>query len=121
MSNNSMDLHIRLSDEEYQTIKENAKAAEKTVSAYVRYIACNMCILQHNYSLIEEHTNQLTAIKNAIVQLTYTIIKTRKYVPTDLEYIYNKFSEIVKTENEFLKTYSKSKIREEKILSKQLK
>ena len=30
MSNKSIQLHIRLSDEEYQIIKENAAAADKT-------------------------------------------------------------------------------------------
>ena len=121
MSKNSMDLHIRLSEEEYQIIKENAEAAEKTISAYVRNISCNMCILQSDYSCVEEHTHQLSVIKNAIIQLTFTIIKSGKYVPADLEYIHDKLKEVFKTEKEFLETYSKSKEREQNLLSKTVK
>ncbi len=121
MSKNSMDLHIRLSEEEYQIIEKNAKAADKTISAYVRYVSCNMCMLQFDYSCVEEHTHQLSVIKNAIIQLTFTIIKSRKCVPADLEYIHDKLNEVFKTENEFLESYSKIKKNEQKLLSKTVK
>ena len=110
MSNKSIQLHIRLSEEEYQIIKQNATASEKTVSAYMREMSLNMCILSPDYSCISEHTKQLSAIKNAIIQLTFTIIKSGKYVPPDLEYIHNKIKEVCKTENDFLEKYIKNNL-----------
>lgn len=121
MSDKSIQLHIRLSEEEYQIIKENAAASEKTISAYMRAMSLNMCIFKPDYSCVSEHTHQLSVIKNAIIQLTFTIIKSGKYVPPDLEYIYDKLAEIFKTEAKFLTEYEKSNKQAQKIIEKTVK
>ena len=63
----------------------------------------------------------MSVIKNAIIQLTLTIIKSGKYVPADLEYIFDKIKEVNKTEKEFLKAFSKSKDCEQKLIAKIVK
>ena len=102
MTKKNTQLLIRLSEDELNKIQDNAKAMDKTVSAYVRYIAKDFCILNCNYESIVEHTHEITALRNAINQLVYTIKKTGEYVPADLEYILERMKEISKSENEFL-------------------
>lgn len=94
---------------------------KKTISAYMRAMSLNMCILKPDYSCILEHTHQLSVIKNAIIQLTFTIIKSGKYVPPDLEYIYNKLDEIYRSEDKFLTEYEKSNKQVQKIIEKTVK
>lgn len=95
-------LLIRLSEDELEQIQQNATAMNQTVSAYVRYIAKDFCILKYDYDSIFQHTNEITSLRNAINQLVYTIKKTGEYVPADLEYILTKMNEISKSEKEFI-------------------
>ena len=95
-------LAIRLPEKEMEQIQMNARAANRTVSAFVREIALNFCVLNCDYDSISKHAHEITSLRNAINQLVYTIKKTGEYVPADLEYILNKMNEISKSEKEFL-------------------
>ncbi len=101
-------IKLVVSEKEYEQIRNNAKVCDKTVSAYIREVALNMCIMQHDYSCVTEHTKAITSCKNAIVDLVFTIIKRGTYTPPDLEYIANKINEMLKSEKEFLNLYGKS-------------
>lgn len=98
-------LEIRLPENELEQIKKNAKACNKTVSAYIREVGLNMAIIQIDNTCITDHTHEITAYKNAIHSLIFTIRKTGNYTPVDLEYIFEKTNELLKTEKEFLQTY----------------
>lgn len=105
MSKMDAQLLIRLKQDELEQIQMNARACEKTTSAYIREIATNICILNLDYSYIMEHTRAISSFRNAINQLIFTIIKTGDYTPVDLEYILDKTQAILKSEKEFLEKY----------------
>lgn len=90
-----------VTENELKQIKKNASACNKTVSAYVREVALNMCTIPIDYTVITEHTDELSAYRNAVNQLIYTIKKTGNYVPADLEYILAKTNEMLKSEKQF--------------------
>lgn len=96
-------LLVRLPEEELDQIKRNAKACGKTVSAYVRETALDMCVLRFDYAYVTAHTNEISALRNAITSLIFTIKKRGEYVPVDIEYILERMDEISKLEKEFIK------------------
>lgn len=99
-------LLIRLSEEEREQIEKNARFCNKTTSAFLRNVGCNLSVVQFDYKHVTEHTNELTTIKNAIVSLIYTMLKTQRYMPPDFEYISDKVNEILQLENDFLKKHN---------------
>lgn len=114
-------LAIRLPEEEMEQIRLNARAMDKTVSAYVREISRNICVLKCDYEAILRHTHEITSLRNAINQLVYTIIKTGEYVPADLEFILNKMNEISKSEKEFLSVMLNEKEKKTKAIAREVR
>ena len=105
---NNAQLYIRLKEDELQQIKKNAAACGRTTSAYIRETALNMCVLETDYQAILDHTNELSAFRNTINQLVFTIRKTENYTPKDLEYILDKVEDIFQSEIEFLSLMDKA-------------
>lgn len=108
VNNRDNQLLIRLSEEELTQIKNNALACGKSVSAYIRETAINMSVLNIDNECITKHTNEITAYRNAINHLVFTIKKTGNYTPVDLEYILDKTNDLLKSEKSFLDNHSKS-------------
>ena len=102
MRKRDVQIKIMVTPEEDAQIRKNAKACDKTVSAYIREMALNMCIYQYDYRAVQEHTDQLSLINKAVIQLLFTIRKMGSYAPADLEYIMNKVHEMQLLEKEFL-------------------
>lgn len=94
--------HLRLTKQEKEQIKRNADLCGRSVSAYIRECALNMCVLDINHESIVEHTQIITTLCNAIIDLSYTIRETGQHTPPDLKYIYEKMQEIQKSEEKFL-------------------
>lgn len=117
----NIQLKIRISEDELERIQNNARACDKTVSAYIREMALNMCVLIPDYKVITDHTAQISAYRNAINQLIYTIKKTEDYVPVDIEYILEKTNLMFKSENEFLNLISESINNNRKIIPKEVR
>lgn len=114
-------LLIRMSETELENIQDNAKACNKTVSAFVRESATNFCVLNYDYETVMQHTHEITSLRNAINQLVYTIKKTGEYVPADLEYILNKMNEISKSENEFVNNMLDDKEKKSKLIGREVR
>ena len=111
-------LHIRMSEDELRVIEKNARICDKTVSAYVRQVATEMCVLPLDYECITAHTHEITTYKNAIDLLVFTIVKTGNYVPVDLEYILEKTDQLLKSEKNFLEQYGEFYDRNRKLIRK---
>lgn len=94
MSNRNIQIKLVVNDDKQARIKQNAKVYRKTVSAYIREVSLNMCVLAYDLSIVDDHTRELTLIRKAIYQLAYTIGRNQDYVPDDLEYILSKMKEI---------------------------
>lgn len=108
-----------VSENELEYIQANAKAMDKTVSAFIRESAKNFCVLQCDYKQITDHTHEITSLRNAVNQLVYTIKKTGDYVPADLEYILTKMNEISKSENEFVNLMLDDKEKKTKAITRE--
>lgn len=119
--NKNMQLKFRVSEEELEIIRQNAKAVNKSVSAYLCDIGTNMCVIKWDYQQILEHSNKITALQNSVNQLVYTIKKTGTYVPSDLEYILNQMNEIQENEIEFLEMMRVDKAEKTNILKKEIR
>lgn len=117
-TNKTIQIKLLVDEKEHQQINENAKACGKTTSAYVRESALNMCIVNIDNSCITEHTTEISALRNAINQLVFTIKRTGNYTPVDLEYILEKTNEMLNSEKEFLETYRTSVESEKKLIAR---
>ena len=120
-SNKTVQLKLRVSEKELDQIQSNAQAMDKTVSAYIREVSTNFCVLQCDYQQIIDHKNEITALRNAINQLIYTIIKTGDSVPADLEFILKQMNEITKSENSFVNLMLDEQEKKTKAISKEVK
>ena len=92
-------ISLRFRSDELEQVRKNARSLEMTTSAYVRCIARDLLVYRYQHQVVSDHTHQLTATRNAINQLVYSIRKTGEYVPADLEYILDKMDEISVSEN----------------------
>ena len=93
-------LFLRLSERELEAIQDNAKACDKTVSAYAREVLVNMCSINISYENLREHKQRLNTTQQAIIQLIFTIRKTGNYAPKDIEYILEKLNEIFEIQSD---------------------
>lgn len=116
--NRDSQIKLMVNEKELQQIKNNALACGKSTSAYIREIALNMCILNIDDSCVTNHTNEISANRNAINQLVFTIKSTGNYTPVDLEYILEKINEMLKSEKIFLNNYDKAIESNKKLISR---
>lgn len=119
--NRTTQIKLLVNENELQQIKNNALACGKSVSAYIRETALNMCVLNIDDSCVTAHTNEISAYRNAVNQLVFTIKKTGNYTPVDLEYILEKTTEILKSEKIFLNNYSKAIESNKKLISRNVR
>lgn len=96
-------LEIRLTSEELEKIKKNALKVDKEYHAFVRCSAIDMCVIVLNHDVVTEHNEQISAYRNTINQLVFTIIKIANYFPADLEYILEETKLLLKCEKTVLK------------------
>ncbi len=77
--------HVR--EREYVSIKNNAKACNKSMSVYIREMALNSKVINVDYPEIEAHTQEIKAKRENIDRMIYTILKTGEYAQANFEYI----------------------------------
>lgn len=52
-------LHIRLTETQMEKIRANARACEKTVSAFVTEVSLYFCVLNYEYEDVIVHNNEI--------------------------------------------------------------
>lgn len=120
MAREVQQIKILVTQEEQMQIKNNAKAVGRTVSAYIREMALNLCILQcDSGDAVVDHVHEISSLRNSINQLIYTIQKTGDYYPAELEAIHDLVEELMKSENEFLKMMEKDIPKKKKAFQKE--
>ena len=96
-------LQFSVSEEEKELIQSIAKLTGRSVSGYVREVALN--VHTHSYNdkeFIQEHTQELAALRHSVGQLVYTIVKTEEWYPIELETIRELLEETNVSEKDFL-------------------
>ena len=111
------EIHIRLSEEEYETISEMAKQANMQLIPYIRKAAMNPTFIKIDYSPIDAHTKEMAEVRNIINRIVFTIDATNNYLPRDIELIVNLMTKLYEGENDLIKTmrarhYTKAEIEE---------
>lgn len=91
-------ISLRFRSDELEQVRKNAASVCMTVSAYIRATASELLVYRYHNKDIIEHTHQITAMRNAINQLIYSIRRTGEYIPSDLEYIIKQMDELTKSE-----------------------
>lgn len=109
-----------VTEQEKLQIQKNARAAGRSVSAYVCQMALNLCIFNYDQNEIFNHTHEFSSLNNAIFQLIYTIVKTGDYYPSELERIRELIEEIADSEKKLWQFLEKDQARKEKLFKKQL-
>ena len=108
--------------EEKLRIQKNAKLAGVTVSAYIRMMALNLCILKYDTSdIVNEHVHEISSLRNAINQLIYTIMKMGDYSPAYLEDIYGLMLRILNSEKSFFVMMEKDILKKQKLFKSEIK
>lgn len=107
-------IRVRVTEDEYKIIKENADILGMKVAPYIRKVAQNPNIIHFNYSAIERHTQQIGKIDESINLLIYTIHVNNDYLPKEIEGILNYIKEVWETENKLLEEVRKQWIKASK-------
>ena len=114
-------IKLMVTDEEQLQIKNNAKAASKSVSAYIRESALNFFIFDcDNSDIVNDHIKEISSLRNAINQLIFTIEKTGDYYPAELETIHDLMVEVLSSEKNFLTMMEKDISKKRKVLKTQV-
>ena len=93
---------IRVSEEEYEALKEASEIADKTVNSYIKEIGLNKVILNINYDEIKEHTKEISELRSDISKIANVIVKTDEAYNADIKNILNLVQEVLDTEKKFL-------------------
>lgn len=115
-------IKLLVSEEEKLQIQTNARAANKTVSAFIREMALDAPTveLKHHDKIVRDHAAEISVWRNGILQLVYTIQKINDYSPAYLETIYELMQKICQSEKDFLKKIEIELAKERKILKAQV-
>lgn len=111
-------IKLRVSKSEYEQAKNNAEKRGERLSEYARN--CLVCpySLRVNYDEIEEHTKQITEIKQAVNMLIGTLVELGNYYPNDFENLSALLTDISNKEAKLIKLFRKSEVKLRKELEK---
>lgn len=89
-------LNLRLTQDEYNTIKTKATESNKLINTYIKEAAINGFIINHDYKYIDEYSKNLIEYTRAINLLTHSILITGEYFPSDLQMIQEQLNDLLK-------------------------
>lgn len=111
-------IKFRVTKTEYKEIEKCAVQHGKSLTAYAKEYTLNPYSLSVNYDEIEEHTKQITEIKQAVNLLIGTLVKSGNYYPNDVENLLKSANEIVESEKNLIKLFRKNETKLRKELEK---
>ena len=115
------EIRIRVTEEEYTAICEQAKMQKMQISPYIRTVAKNPIILKFDYSIISEHTKELAEIRTSINRLIYTIDAANYYLPKEIATIVSLMEAAFESENQLLATMRKIREKGNRVLKEYFK
>ena len=102
-------INIKISEEEYKEISDNASILNKTTTAYVKELALSQNIINYNFDEIQKHTEEITEIKKILSQILYSILRNREIYKGDIQTILQLLQSISQSENELKATIRKDR------------
>lgn len=100
-------IYLRLSEDEYDTIKNNALMADTNITNYVRQIAIHGKVQNNDFSNILEHSNKIGEISRSIKELIYSYAELKLPYQEQLRKIDEKLVEVVTIQKKILKSVKK--------------
>ena len=119
--NAQIQVKITVSEQEKLQIQNNARASNHSVSAYIRAMALDPCMINYEHPEIIDHIHEISSLRNAINHLIYTIAKTEDYYQSELEKIHELMAKVMNSEKNFLQMMEKDCKYQEKSFNKQVK
>lgn len=104
------EIRIKVTREEYENIKLNAKILDMKVAPYIRQVAQNPHITIFDYASIRAHTKQIGRMVDSINLLVFTIEAQNNYQPKEIDGIYEYIKQIWESENKLLELWRKHMI-----------
>lgn len=114
-------INFKVTSEEYDLIKDNAKLSDKTLVAYAKEVLINRASLDFDYESIREHTNELSELRKELNKVLHTIMDTEEAYNADIQTILLLMKEIMNSEKEFLKQMEKDREQKKKEVKKTIK
>ena len=91
----NMQLHLRLSEEDYMIIKQRAKESGcRSVSDYVRRIAKEKLVINLDAKIFQSLNQQLSSISNSLNQIARRINSTGRVYDEDIAEMKAKINEL---------------------------
>ncbi len=112
MSRREKEIRMMASNEELQNISNNAKKLNMQLAPYLRLVGQNPTIVQFDYSIIANHTKEMSEVRDTINRLIFTIEASNNYLPKEIETIVARMNGLFESENKLLQTLREQRIRE---------
>ena len=113
--------HLKIPVEDFETIKLNAAASDKTVTAYAKEVMVNRAVINIDYESIREHTKEISELKKDLNMVLHTIMKTEEVYNPDIQNILEILNDILKSERKFLDQMEKDREKKKREIKKELR
>ena len=109
---------IKMEDDIYEQITKLAKEADMSVQSYMIAMSKDLMIYKPNYESIDNHTKEISALRNDIGLILRVIDKTNEAYNPDIQNIINILNIVLKTEKQFLKRFDNDRSRNRTLIKK---
>lgn len=113
--------HLKFPVEDFEIIKSNAAASEKTITAYAKEVMVNRAVIEFDYESIREHTKEISELRQDLNMVLHTIMKTEEVYNPDIQNILEILNDILKSERKFLEQMEKDREKKRREVKKQVK
>lgn len=109
---------IKMPDETYELIQELAAKAGMSVQAYMIMMSKDLMIYTPNYESIDNHTKEISELKQDVGLILRTVNKTDEIYNADIQNILNILNMILKSEKQFLKRLDNDRKKNRNLITK---
>ena len=94
---------IKVPDETYELLQQLADQADMSLQAYMVSMSKDLLIYTPDYKSINEHTQEISSLKQDVSSILRTVNKTDEVYNADIQNILLVLNLILKSEKQFLK------------------
>ncbi|WIV19734.1 toxin-antitoxin system HicB family antitoxin [Paenibacillus polygoni] len=102
-------LNLRMEDEIYEKIKENAEKIGLSMNKYIIHAAADPVIIRYNYDAVREHLKEIQGIHNDILELIGHIVQEETVFMADMDKLYRIADKLLESEKSLLSACKKER------------
>ena len=95
---------FRVSNQEYETIRQHAQERNMSVSQYIKTAAMKCNIIHTDLSIVAEHSRYVQKIRDRINRIAFTIEVTNNYLDRQIDTVVNDMKSLLNSEKHLLET-----------------